>query len=110
MAKKKRLYQQNTPREQAELEKKDLERVKLKHSNDYSGKRVESSKRFQDKAKSKSHRRGLHNQEDTSKTKRRKRQNKSFESEAKEAVIDNSENDVSKQQIKASQVESKLEI
>ena len=61
------------------LEREELERSKLKHSDDYSNKRVEVSERFQEKVKEQSNRAGRREIDETAKSGRRKRQRSSDE-------------------------------
>ena len=61
------------------LEREELERSKLKHSDDYSNKRVKVSERFQEKVKEQSNRAGRREIDETAKSGRRKRQRSSDE-------------------------------
>lgn len=68
------------------LEREELERSKLKHSDDYSNKRVEVSERFQEKVKEQSNRAGRREIDETAKSGGRKRQRSS--DEVKEPISD----------------------
>ena len=61
------------------LEREELERSKLKHSDDYSNKRVEVSERFQDKVKEQSNRAGRRETAETGLSGSRKRNRNSDE-------------------------------